>query len=112
MDFIIFAIDPLAAKQLADSTYVDNGASGGTKEEVDMMVGSQDNPSTIAQILSLEGFAAKAYVVGGQCSEEEAETLGGKFLGISYDPFTDKILATISPKEKRNGKRIDKETRY
>ena len=43
-----------------------------------------------------------------QCTEEEAETLGGKFLGISYGPYIGKILAhmvpTISPKEKRNGK--------
>ena len=73
---------------------MDDRASGGNKEEVDRMVGSQSNPGTIAQILSLGGFTAKAYVVGGQCTEEEAETLGGKFLTISYDPHTDKSWPT------------------
>ena len=78
------------------------------------MAGSQGSTGTIDQILRLGGFAAKAYVVRVQCTEEEAETLGGKCLGISYDLYIDKILAhmvsTISPKKKRNGKRIGKET--
>ena len=94
-----------AASQLADSAYVDDRASGGTKDEVMRIAGSYHNEGSIAQIPKLGEFTAKAYVVGGDCSEKEAETLGGKFLGISYEPLTDIILAhmvlTILPKEKR-----------
>ena len=58
------------------------------------MAGCLDNPSTIAQILSLEGFTANAYMVGGQCAEEESDALGGKFLGIPYNPSTDSSWLT------------------
>ena len=68
-------IEVRAASQQSHSTYLDDGASGGTRQEVDGMAGSQNNPGTIAEILSLGGFTVKAYVVGGQCTEEEALTL-------------------------------------
>ena len=102
------AIDALAA----DSTYIDDGVTGGTKDEVERMAGNLDKTGIKAQILSPCGFTAKVYVMGGQCTEEEAETLRGKFLGISYGPILTKFwLIWCKPflqKKKRNG--IGKET--
>ena len=41
---------------------------------------------TMNQILQKAGFKAKYMIVGGHCTPEEAEVLGGKFLGLGYDP--------------------------
>ena len=88
-------VDSLAARQLVTATYVDDGGGGGTKEEVRRMRGEKKGPGeytgTLPKILSLGGFRAKALIVGGDCDEEEAEALGGKFLGVPYDPVKDTI---------------------
>ena len=60
---------------------------------------------TLTQILDLGKFKAKAMVIGGSCSEEEKESLGGKFLGIDYDADTDDISLKISSKMKMKVKK-------
>ena len=92
---------------------MDDVAAGGSEEDVKRMKGSQDGSGewdgSITKILSLGGFKAKALVVGGNCTEEEAETMGGKFLGIGYEPHTDMIAPFINPKcEWRRAREVDK----
>ena len=47
--------------------------------------------------MKVGGFVAKSLVVSKHYTAEEAESLGGKFLGVGYDPKTDKILFAINP---------------
>ena len=54
-------VDKHAANQLADSTEVDDSASGGTWKDVQTMASSKDEPGSIAQILELGGFTANNY---------------------------------------------------
>ena len=67
---------------------------------------------TLPQVLALGGFKAKALIPSGSCDEEECEALGGKFLGVPYDPKTDTILMQLrttiraSTQKKQKGKPV------
>ena len=52
----------------------------------------------MTQILEQAGFKAKYMVIGGKCTPEEAEALGGKFLGVGYSPENDKLCPEVTPK--------------
>ena len=60
-------IDPAAAERVRTQMYVDDGVTGGTKEEVKRFVGNKDENGkydrTIQQILSLGGFLIKSFVL-------------------------------------------------
>ena len=92
-------IDHQAAQQLVKSGFVDDIGGGGTQEEVARMKGVRDESGnysgTIPKVLARGGFIAKSLVEGGNCTQEEADSLGGKFLGIPYDPITDTILMSV-----------------
>ena len=69
-------INAQAARQLIKSSFVHNCSAGGTEEDVRRMKGDEENPGTVAQILGQGGYSAKDYVIGGDCTEEEADSLG------------------------------------
>ena len=52
---------------------------------------------TIPTILSQAGFKAKALVPSGTDVEEELLAMGGKFLGLHYDPGADDVILKITP---------------
>ena len=95
------SIDPLAASQLQRNGYVDDVAGGGSRKDVERMKGEKNAEGkwngTIPRILSQGGFQAKEIVEGGNCTKEEADALGGKFLGVGYDPMIDIIVPSIVP---------------
>merc|ERR1711867_349465 len=50
---------------------------------------------TLPRVLAMGGFKAKALIPSGTCDEEEVEALGGKFLGVPYDPRSDRLLLKL-----------------
>ena len=94
------SIDPMAARQLVRNGYIDDIAGGGSLEEALRMKGQwlgEKYSGTMTRILDKAGFKAKHMVIGGRCTQQEAESLGGKFLGIGYDPLSDEIKMEVNP---------------
>merc|ERR1711867_76616 len=94
-------IDPMAANQLLRNSYVDDVGGGGAESDVDRMRGERGEDGTysgtVPVILSQAGFRAKALVPSGTKVEEELTAMGGKFLGLHYDPEMDEIILKITP---------------
>merc|ERR1711867_426175 len=94
-------VDPMAAAQLPKNSYMDNVGGGWEDRDVDRMRGDRrDDGSysgTVPVILEQAGFKAKAFVVSGTEVEEELQAMGGKFLGLHYDPQSDDIVLKITP---------------
>ena len=66
-------IDPVASKRIRTDLYVDDGASGGTKQEVERFVGKKDKKGkydgTLQKIFEKGGFSIKCFVWSG-CKDE------------------------------------------
>ena len=93
-------IDPIAAKQLNDFTYVDDSVLGGKKEDVDRMRGTRDGgiySGTVAQILSKGAMTVKFMAVMGSNDPVEESQLGGKNLGVGYKIREDVICFQLRP---------------
>ena len=89
-------IDPLAASQLVRFTYVDDGLPGGSKEEVDRMLGKRGSKEgTMSKILATCGLKAKFMVRTGDPNPDAALHLGGKVLGIGYHLADDEIQMSV-----------------
>ena len=75
------SIDPEACIQIRRKTYVDDGAGGGTREQVNRyrgeLVDGQYN-GTIPTILGLLGLKLKAMVASGDTDPEMLELMGDK----------------------------------
>ena len=105
-------IDSMAADQLVENGYVDDIAGGGTQSDVERMRGDKrpdgTYTGTLPKVLAMGGFRAKALVVGGQCDQEEADSIGGKFLGLPYCPKNDvlqmKVITKIRAKSHSKSK--------
>ena len=94
------SIDPMAATQLKDYTYVDDGIAGGSREDVERMRGVRVNgqySGTIARILSKGGMSVKFMAVTGSDDAHEEEQLGGKNLGVGYSIRDDEITFAMQP---------------
>ena len=94
------SIDPLAASQIKDHTYVDDGVLGGDKNDVERMRGrrtSQGYTGTVAKILAKGGMSVKFMAITGSEDEEEARQLGGKTLGVSYRLREDEVFFALRP---------------
>ena len=87
-------IDPFAARQLVRFTYVDDGLPGGSREDVDRMLG-KDGQGTMSRILATCGLKAKFMVRTGDPSLDAAKHLGGKVLGLGYHLASDQIRMTV-----------------
>ena len=52
---------------------------------------------TLPKVLGQCGFKAKALVRSGSSHEQELEAMGGRFLGLGYDPEQDEIISRVAP---------------
>jgi hypothetical protein len=87
-------IDPMAADQLRDTTYVDDVMAGGSMEDMTRMKGDQVDgewTGTLPKILKKGGMAVKFMVISGDSSPGDAKALSGAVLGIPYILETDTI---------------------
>ena len=101
-------IDPPAAKRIRYQMYVDDGTTGGTKEEVKRFVGELVDgkySGTIQQILGLGGFKIKTMVASGCTDENAIHLLGNSVLGYEWDARNDmmsvRIKVNLSKKKKK-----------
>ena len=91
-------IDAVAAQQIVDDRYVDDGAGGGDKEQVMRMRGSytideQGNftsDGTLSQLLGLASMKPKMIVISGD-DDPQLIAKVGKVLGVSWHPTQDTI---------------------
>jgi hypothetical protein len=91
-------IDPDAAKQLIDNTYVDDAILGGSPELVRKM------ETAVPIILKQCGLEAKYVVASDRYTPENEESLGGKILGLDYSLKHDEISCQMKA-EVLEGKR-------
>ena len=93
-------IDPLAAQQLKDKSYVDDSILGGSRAEAERMRGERVGDGytgTVAQILAKGAMTIKFMAISGSTDDFEDEQLGGKCLGVGYRLAADEIEFRISP---------------
>ena len=82
-------IDEEASDRIIRDTYVDDGATGGSPEQVERFRGKKGTDGkydgTIPEILGLGGLEVKAMMVSGEEDTDAIDKLGKKVLGIDYD---------------------------
>ena len=81
--------DEEAAKRIENDIYVDDGLTGGSKEQVERFVGKKDPETgnydgTFAQILGIGNFRIKAFGISGQKPTDESQLMGNKVLGTIF----------------------------
>ena len=93
-------IDPIASTRIRDDRYVDDFATGGTPEEVSRFVGNEQDDfqcdGTFSTILSQGSFRLKAMVASGETNQEKIKKIGGKVLGVGWNPSTDTVCISLS----------------
>jgi len=108
-------IDAEACYQIARKTYVDDGAGGGTRAQVERFRGELVDGfynGTLARILALVGLKLKVMVASGDTDREKLELLGEKTLGHIWRPTTDKLVFVFVinlSTTKRKGEKVDKD---
>ena len=93
-------IDPLAAQQLKDKSYVDDSILGGSRAEAERMRGDRVGDAytgTVARILAKGAMTIKFMAISGSTDDFEEEQLGGKCLGVGYRLAEDEIEFRIAP---------------
>ena len=111
-------LDPQAARQLTRNSLVDDVGGGGTEDQVSRMrgvLGEEGYSGTLPKMLGQCGFKAKALVRSGSSNEKELEAMGGRFLGLGYDPETDELISRVAPyirmtRKRSKQRRQDNET--
>ena len=91
-------MDPMAVEKLKQDVYVDDYVGGGSRADVDRMVGTCQEvdgklvyDGTFAQILSLGGFRAKSYLTSGVDNHPRALETLSPVLGHVWSPEEDWI---------------------
>ena len=93
-------IDPQAAQQIRDKSYVDDSILGGSSEDVERMRGERTTEGytgTVAKILAKGAMSIKFMAVTGSSDAFEIEQLGGKCLGVCYRVELDEIFYDLVP---------------
>ena len=93
-------IDPQAAIQLKDKSYVDDSILGGSRSDVERMRGERTSSGymgTVGKILSLGAMSIKFMAVTGSDDPHETEQLGGKCLGVNYRMKEDEVFFHLKP---------------
>ena len=93
-------IDPMAAQQLRDYSYVDDSLMGGSAEDVARMRGEHAEggyTGTVPQILAQGAMKVKFMAVSGSSDTWEAAQLAGKTLGMLYRLREDEIYFLLRP---------------
>ena len=82
--------------------YVNDVATGGSREEVDRMVGKCvggtnkfETNGTLSQILSNGSLKLKAIVTSGETDKEKISKLGSFVLGTGWDPTLDQTYVDV-----------------
>ena len=85
-------IDNKVSEKLIQDTYVDDGATGGSEEEVQRMVGKMDEngnyDGTLSKILALGGFKVKQFIIEGDMHQKEKNLLNNKVFGYGWNAKT------------------------
>ena len=88
-------IDPVAARKLKKDSYVDDHVTGGTKAEVERMMGTRledgSYTGTICQILKKGNLKVKVMVPTGEVDSSAMALLGNKVLGYYWDATSDNM---------------------
>ena len=93
------SIDPEASHQLKTKTYVDDGAGGGSRAQVERYMGKEVDgiyDGTLAQILSLVNLRPKVMVASGDTDENKLKILGDKVLGHVWLATEDKLVFRVA----------------
>lgn len=93
-------IDEQAASQLTRNNLADDVGGGAEPEDIARMRGEKTSDGytgTVPKVLACGGFRAKALVPSHCDDEEEADSMGDRFLGLGYDPRHDDIIIKIVP---------------
>ena len=91
-------IDPEACHQISHRTYVDDGAGGGSRSQVERFRGELIDGlynGTLPQILNLVGLSLKVMIASGDSDAERLALLGDKVLGHRWLPTSDKLIFSI-----------------
>ena len=108
-------IDAEACHQIARKTYVDDGAGGGSRAQVERFRGELVDGfynGTLARILALVGLRLKVMVASGDTDKERLELLGDKTLGHIWRPTEDKFVFVFTinlSTTKRKGEKVDRD---
>merc|ERR1712239_36836 len=98
--------------KLLKDTYVDNGMTGGTKKQVDRMLGSKmedgSHSGTIPRMMKKVGLRLKTIVTSKSSDQESISKLSDKVLGYLYNPVEDRlgIKFVFNPAKKRKGAKV------
>ena len=92
-------IDAVAARKLKEDSYVDDGVTGGSAEEVKRMKGERlangSFTGTIPQILALGDLLLKVIVSSGETNEEVKNLIGNKVLGYGWNSSDDNMKVSF-----------------
>merc|ERR1712030_80592 len=100
------------SKKLLEDTYVDNGTTGGSKKEVQRMIGNKlpdgSYSGTIPSMMKKVGLKLKTIVTSQSTDQEPMSKLSDKVLGYLYDPVKDLIGVkfTFNPAKKKKGAKV------
>ena len=103
--------DPRACEIIENELYVDDGATGGTIEEVDRLVGVKDPitglyTGTLQQILSIGGFKIKEFMISGRRSDESKKLLGDGILGYQWESSVDIMAVRLKANLSKSNKKV------
>ena len=100
------------SKKLLEDVYVDDGTTGGSKREVDRMIGTKLSDGsfsgTIPSMMRKVGLKLKTIVTSHSQDQEALSKLSDRVLGNLYDPVKDLIGVkfTFNPAKKRKGAKV------
>ena len=91
-------IDEEACHQIRRKTYVDDGAGGGSREQVERFRGRLKDgfyDGTLARILALVGLKLKVMIASGDSDQEQIALMGEKLLCHIWRPTEDKFIFKV-----------------
>ena len=88
-------VDPITANKLIKDSFVDDGITGGSLQEVREMKGARDDngkyTGTVQEILDYGGFQVKVMVASGDNDDQDLEMISNKVLGYGWNARTDEM---------------------
>ena len=92
-------IDPVASKKIKLDSYVDDGVTGGSRSEVNRMVGARledgTYSGTIGQIFKKGPLRTKVMVVSGETDKSATDLIDNKVLGYHWEASTDNMAVLL-----------------
>ena len=102
-------IDQVASKKIKGDTYVDDGITGGSNEQVEKMKGERledgSYTGTLAQIFKKGKLKMKVIITTGETDEALKHLIGNKVLGYNWNATSDEMSVSlpvnITPKKNK-----------